>query len=89
VIRHFKCNDTASLFLKRKTRRWPSVASVALAQLHEAVELDDLKCPPGNRLEVLKGDRAGLYSIRINDQWRVCFRWSGKNAYDVEIVDYH
>ena len=57
--------------------------------LHAASTLDDLKVPPGNRLEKLKGDRKRQYSIRINDQWRVCFRWKGGDAYDVEIVDYH
>jgi len=57
--------------------------------LDAAVILEDLRVPPGNRLERLKGDRAGQYSIRINDQWRVCFRWVGENAHDVEIVDYH
>ena len=60
-----------------------------LAMLHRAGRLDDLRVPPGNRLEALKGDRLGQYSIRINDQWRVCFRWSDAGADDVEIVDYH
>jgi toxin HigB-1 len=57
--------------------------------LNNAICLDDLRIPPANRLEALKGDRKGLYSIRINDQWRVCFRWNEGDAYDVEIVDYH
>lgn len=60
-----------------------------LVQLDAATRLDDLRVPPGNRLEKLTGDRAGQYSIRVNDQWRVCFRWVGDDAYDVEIVDYH
>jgi proteic killer suppression protein len=60
-----------------------------LRQLEVAGRLDDLKVPPGNRLEALKGDRQGQYSIRINDQWRICFRWAGARAEDVEIVDYH
>jgi len=60
-----------------------------LVQLHNARTLDDLRVPPGNRLESLSGDRSGQYSIRINDQWRVCFRWLDGEAYDVEIVDYH
>ncbi len=60
-----------------------------LLYLNGAVSLDDLRCPPGNRLEALSGDRQGQYSIRINDQWRVCFTWDGNNACDVEIVDYH
>jgi proteic killer suppression protein len=60
-----------------------------LRQLEIATRLDDLRVPPGNRLEVLRGNRQGQYSIRINDQWRICFRWSGQGAEDVEIVDYH
>ena len=65
------------------------VARRKLQYLHEAADLGDLKSPPGNRLEGLKGDRKGFHSIRINDQWRVVFRWSGGNAFDVQIVDYH
>ncbi len=60
-----------------------------LVMLHAAQQLQDLRVPPGNRLEALAGDRAGQHSIRINDQWRVCFRWDGRDAHDVEIVDYH
>lgn len=60
-----------------------------LRQLHAATRLETLRVPPGNRLEALTGNRAGQYSIRINDQWRICFRWEGSDAYDVEIVDYH
>jgi proteic killer suppression protein len=60
-----------------------------LTQLHRSRELRDLMLPPGNRLEALKGNRTGQYSVRINDQWRVCFRWRGEDAHDVEIVDYH
>ncbi|MDZ5648640.1 type II toxin-antitoxin system RelE/ParE family toxin [Nitrospirillum sp. BR 11828] len=60
-----------------------------LAILHAATTVDDLRIPPGNRLEKLSGDREGQHSIRINDQWRVCFRWEGQDAHDVEIVDYH
>ncbi|TWB65674.1 proteic killer suppression protein [Nitrospirillum amazonense] len=60
-----------------------------LAILHAATTMDDLRVPPGNRLEKLSGDREGQHSIRINDQWRVCFRWDGQDAHDVEIVDYH
>ena len=60
-----------------------------LVAIHSAMTLDDLKVPPGNRLEKLRGDRSGQYSIRVNDQWRICFRWSDSNAHDVEIVDYH
>ncbi|MCB1502918.1 MAG: type II toxin-antitoxin system RelE/ParE family toxin [Bauldia sp.] len=65
------------------------VANRKLLQLHNARSLDDLRSPPGNRLEALSGDRKGQHSIRINDQWRVCFRWSRGDAFDVEIVDYH
>jgi proteic killer suppression protein len=65
------------------------VARRKLEQLNQAALLDDLRVPPGNRLEALKGDRAGQYSIRLNDQFRVCFRWTGTDAEDVEIVDYH
>ena len=60
-----------------------------LVQIDSAIALEDLNAPPGNRLEALKGDRAGQHSIRINDQWRICFRWDGDGVYDVEIVDYH
>ncbi len=60
-----------------------------LAMIHAAISVDDLRLPPGNRLEKLRGDRAGLYSIRINPQWRICFRWSDGNAEEVEVVDYH
>nr|CAX84001.1 Plasmid maintenance system killer [uncultured bacterium] len=65
------------------------VANRKLAQIHNARSLDDLRAPPGNRLEALTGDRKSLHSIRINDQWRVCFRWQDGDAHDVEIVDYH
>lgn len=65
------------------------VAHRKLTQIHNASSLNDLRAPPGNRLEALTGDREGQYSIRINDQWRVCFRWKDGDAYDVEIVDYH
>ena len=65
------------------------VANRKLTQIQNARRLDDLRAPPGNRLEALSGDRTGQYSIRINDRWRVCFRWQAGDAYDVEIVDYH
>ncbi|MDR3738105.1 MAG: type II toxin-antitoxin system RelE/ParE family toxin [Terracidiphilus sp.] len=73
-------------------RRFQSIERVArrkLLYLHRAARLDDLRVPPGNQLELLKGDRAGTYSIRINDQWRICFVWREGDAHDVEIVDYH
>lgn len=73
----------------RRFARFERVARRKLAQLDAAATLDFLRVPPGNRLEALKGDRAGSYSIRINDQWRLCFRFDDGNAYDAEIVDYH
>jgi proteic killer suppression protein len=77
----------------RATRSFPPelrrVARRKLLYIHDAAELKDLRVPPGNRLELLRGERTGLHSIRINDQWRVVFGWQGGNAYDVEIVDYH
>jgi toxin HigB-1 len=92
VIRSFKCPETQKLFETGKSKRFTSIAKVAtrkLTQLEAAATLDFLRSPPGNRLEPLKGDRAGEYSIRINDQWRVCFRWTAQGPEDVEIVDYH
>ena len=79
-------NDEASRRLPTQIQR---MARRKLLLLHQARRLDDLRAPPGNRLEALKGDRAGKHSTRINDQWRICFRWQGENASDVEIVDYH
>lgn len=92
MIRSFKCSDTEALSKGTRVRQFASIAAVArrkLRQVEIAGRLDDLKVPPGNRLEALKGKRSGQYSIRINDQWRVCFRWTGGGAEDVEIVDYH
>jgi len=92
MIRTFKCSDTATLSKGDRVKRFESIASVArrkLRQLEIAGCLNDLKVPPGNRLEALKGKRHGQHSIRINDQWRVCFRWTDAGAEDVEIVDYH
>ncbi len=80
------------MFRGRCPRRWLAIRSVAerkLAHLNAAATLDFLRSPPGNRLEFLKRDRAGQWSIRINDQWRICFRWKDGDALDVEIVDYH
>jgi toxin HigB-1 len=92
VIKSFKDRDTEALFSSGRSRRFGNIADVArrkLDYLNNAGRLDDLAVPPGNRLEALKGDRAGQHSIRINDQWRICFRWVEHDAYDVEIVDYH
>lgn len=92
VIRSFRDAETEAVFLRRYSRRWNAAERSArrkLDQLHAALSLTDLASPPGNRLEALRGDRAGFYSIRINDQLRICFRWDEGNAYDVEIVDYH
>ena len=93
MIKSFADKDTERVFNRERMRRWSSeVQRAALRKLlilDAAEELGDLASPPGNRLEKLAGDRAGQRSIRINDQWRVCFRWSSGDAYDVEIVDYH
>ena len=92
MIGSFKCADTEPLARGVRVRRFTSIATVArrkLRQLEIATRLDDLQVPPGNRLEALRGHRLGQYSIRINDQWRVCFRWTAAGAEDVEIVDYH
>lgn len=92
MIRSFRGSDTKRLFEDEDVRRFRSVERMArrkLLLLHRAKVLADLRVPPGNRLEALRGDRAGRYSIRINDQWRICFQWKDGDAYDVEIVDYH
>jgi proteic killer suppression protein len=93
VIKSFRDRDTARLFNRTAIRRpGPDVQRVALRKLRmldAAGRVDDLRIPPGNRLERLKGDRAGQYSIRVNDQWRICFRWRAGDAYDVEFTDYH
>ena len=92
MIRTFRCKDTERLAAGYWVRRFVAIERVAqrkLAQLDAAATLEFLRAPPGNRLEALTGDRKGCYSIRINAQWRLCFRFSDGNAYDVEIVDYH
>jgi proteic killer suppression protein len=92
VIVGFNCDETRSLFETGDSRRWNGVLRVAtrkLLMLHAAVELRDLRSPPGNRLEQLQGNRVGQCSIRINDQWRICFVWTQAGPADVEIVDYH
>jgi len=93
VIRSFRGRDTEELYDRGRPRRLPvSILRTALrklAMLNAATTLADLRAPPGNRLEKLAGDRQGQYSIRINDQWRVCFVWLEGDAYEVEITDYH
>lgn len=92
MIRSFKCADTESLFNRKRVARFSNIESAArrkLSYLAAAHELQDLRIPPGNRLEALKGDRAGQHSIRINDQFRICFVWTASGPRDVEIVDYH
>jgi proteic killer suppression protein len=92
VIKTFRHVTTERLHRRERVPRFLEIERVAqrnLRQLDAAADLRDLRAPPGNRLEALKGDRAGQYSIRINDRWRICFRWAEGNAFDVEIVDYH
>lgn len=92
MIRSFVCRDTERLFNDEPVRRFVNIIGPArrkLQYLHAAGALEDLRVPPGNRLEALKGDRKGQHSIRINRQWRICFRWVDGFAEDVEIVDYH
>ena len=93
MIKTFRDKDTESLFARQAPRKFTAtllkVAWRKLAILDAAENLDDLRVPPGNRLEKLSGERAGQHSIRINDQWRICFRWREANAYEVEITDYH
>jgi len=92
MIKSFRGQDTQALYSGRCPSRWKAVRRQAerkLAQLDAAASLDFLRAPPGNRLEKLKGDRAGQWSVRINERWRVCFRWAEADAWDVEIVDYH
>ena len=92
MIRSFKDPETERLYTDEKSARFSAIARVALRkliQLDEALVLQDLAVPPGNRLEALKGDRLGQHAIRINRQWRICFRWTGSDAEEVEICDYH
>ena len=93
MIRSFACKETARLFDDESSRRLPQqiqrVARRKLLLLHQARSLADLRVPYGNHLEALKDDRKGQNSVRVNDQWRICFRWQDEDAFDVEIVDYH
>jgi len=93
MIESFASDETQKIFLGQISRKFPKdiqrTARRKLIYLDDAEDLQDLLAPPGNRLEKLKGDRAGQHSIRINDQWRICFTWSDNKAKNVEIVDYH
>ena len=93
MIQSFRCKETEKIWKGTSSRRIAAniqrVALRKLIQLSAAANLDDLRVPPGNRLEALKGDRASQFSIRINDQWRICFVWKGGHAHEVEIADYH
>ena len=91
-IKSFKCRDTEKLFSGRRVSRFAHIELVAmrkLAVLNRVLVVEELRIPPNNRLEALKGDRKGFWSIRVNDQWRICFRFANGEASDVEIVDYH
>lgn len=92
MIASFNCKDTQALFNGKRVARFANIAAVAmrkLQQVNAATTLEFLRVPPGNRLEQLVGNRTGQHSMRINDQWRVCFRFEGGNAFELEIVDYH
>lgn len=92
MIQSFEDADTKELFETGSNKRWKSIEKIArrkLDQIETAANLTDLRIPPGNRLEALKGDRAGQHSIRINDQFRICFAWKTDGAHEVEIADYH
>lgn len=92
AIQSYKCRDTEALMRDGRNRRFANIISVALRKLdylNAAGTLSDLRAPPGNRLEALKGNRVGQHSIRVNDQWRICFVWTDAGPVDVEICDYH
>lgn len=93
MIKTFKNDDTLKIYQRQRSRKFPSdIQQVALRKLrmiNNSVSINDLRVPPANHLEKLKGNRAGQWSIRVNDQWRICFKWEGSDAYDVEITDYH
>ncbi|MCC7117617.1 MAG: type II toxin-antitoxin system RelE/ParE family toxin [Anaerolineales bacterium] len=93
MIKNFKDDETQKIYQRQRSRKLPSdIQQVALRKLrmiNNSISINDLRVPPANHLEKLSGNRAGQWSIRINDQWRVCFRWEGSDALDVEITDYH
>jgi len=92
MIKSFTCKNTEKLFNDLDVKKFRAIsrqARIKLEVLNAAVSLDSLKIPPGNRLEALKGNRKGQYSIRINSQWRICFKWQENDSYNVEIIDYH
>jgi len=93
MIKSFKCRETEKIWNQIQSKNFPvSIQGAALRKLfmiHRAKDLNDLRIPPANRLEKLKGDRRDQYSIRINDQWRICFNWDASDAFGIEIVDYH
>ena len=93
MIKNFKDDETQKIYQRQRSRKLPvDIQQVALRKLrmiNNSISITDLRVPPANRLEKLSGNRAGQWSIRINDQWRVCFRWKGSDALDVEITDYH
>jgi proteic killer suppression protein len=93
MIRSFKSKETEKIFTRLRSRKLPQdiqqVSYRKLRMLNNAINLNDLRIPPANRLEKLSGDRKGQYSIRINDQWRICFEWRDGDVHNVEIIDYH
>ena len=92
MIKSFTCLDTQNLFAGKTVPRFVNIRSVAerkLQMIHKATRIDDLRVPPNNRLEALNGDRKGQYSIRMNDQWHICFMFDNGHAFDVSIIDYH
>jgi proteic killer suppression protein len=93
MIKSFRSKEAEKLWNRQRSAKLPfSIQSKSrdkLSQIDSAIQVEDLRFPPGNRLEALSGDRVGQHSIRINQQWRICFRWEAGNAFDVEIVDYH
>lgn len=92
MIKSFRCSETEKIFQRKRSRKFGSIQRIALRKLlvlDASDSLNDLRIPPSNRLEKLSGDRRGQHSVRVNEQWRICFRWRNGDAYDVEIIDYH